>query len=166
MIHLLDTNVFINSGHFDYPIASFPGFWDWIDAGSEAGRIKTIPAVKRELSKKDDIAKAWLQSRDSLLVEPPPDLQTHLIQVVKSTSSLEVNAQEKSKFLGGADPQLIAYALAMGATVVTGETRRKPKKKVKIPVVCDKLNVACMSIRELIALSKVRFGIQDPSRWK
>src|SRR6266436_5208663 len=66
--------------------------------------------------------------------------------------------QTGSDFLSGADPILIACGLAHGYTVVSHEVHVPGQRsKVKIPAVCQALNVSCVTTFEMLAKEKVVF---------
>jgi len=67
----------------------------------------------------------------------------------------------KRSFLAGADPFLIAHALAHGHTVVTHEVHIDgERKKVKIPTVCRGLNVPCERTFQVLRRQKAAFVLQ------
>jgi len=64
---------------------------------------------------------------------------------------------EKAKFLGGADPWLVARALATKATVVTLEMPKNSPNKVSVVDACANFKVPTMKTWDLLALLKVKF---------
>ena len=69
--------------------------------------------------------------------------------------------QAKTQFLGGADPFLIAYAVAHGHTVVTDEILIPGElKRVKIPAVCQQFAVPCTSPFEMLRAEGARLVLR------
>lgn len=99
--------------------------------------------VYDELLKKDDEVAKWARERrtTALFVEPDEGVQTAFREVTRHVQG-EYAANQAAVFLSGADPWLIAHAMARGGKVVTLETRVSANsQKVKIPNVCDAFNV-------------------------
>lgn len=70
----------------------------------------------------------------------------------------DYNQQNRDSFLSGADPWIVAKAKAMGATVVSHESRiTQQGKKVKVPNVCQQYGVECISTFELLKILQAKF---------
>ena len=85
------------------------------------------------------------------------DTQTsqHLTKVVDWVQKADFKQAAKNLFLSGADPILIACALAHGHTVVSHEVHVEGlKRKVKIPTVCRALGITCMTTFQMLAAEK------------
>lgn len=61
-------------------------------------------------------------------------------------------------FMNGADPFVIAYAMAHNHTVVTHEVHiQGAVRKVRIPTICQSLNVPCIRTFDMLRNENVRF---------
>ena len=62
----------------------------------------------------------------------------------------------KENFLSKADPWIIAAAKAWGDTVVTFEKMPEPNStKVKIPDICKRIEVSCITLYEMMRTLKI-----------
>ena len=78
-------------------------------------------------------------------------------KVVAWVSSGGPLTPDKSKFLAGADPWLLARALATKATLVTLEMPRNSPNKVSLADACAHFKVPTTKTWNLLSLLKVRF---------
>jgi len=118
-------------------------FWDVLDSQVGAGTVYSSVMVYNELTVEDNKLSEWVKNRRStgLFVNPSEGVQTlfrGVADYVKSTYP----SYNADRFLGGADPWVIAHAIEDGSTVVTQEVLvQADSKKVKIPNVCKKFSV-------------------------
>ncbi|MFH1002644.1 MAG: DUF4411 family protein, partial [Chloroflexota bacterium] len=61
------------------------------------------------------------------------------------------------KFLGGADPWVIAHARALGGRIVTFEKPEPYSKKPKIPDVAALFDIKCISLWDMLTELKASF---------
>ena len=67
---------------------------------------------------------------------------------------------EKSRFISGADPWLIASAMHHDLVVVTQDVLvPADSQKIKIPNICVEFDVECINIFDLIRIEKVSFKL-------
>ena len=59
-------------------------------------------------------------------------------------------AHQAAEFLKGGDGWVIAHALESGGTVVTQESARSKKGRIKVPTVCRGLNVRCLDTFKML----------------
>lgn len=143
-IYWLDTNVFIEAKSTYYPFARVPQFWKFLAQEITRGNICCPRPVYDELMQHKDQLATWAKVRKSsgMCVQQPAEVykRYNIIcdYVVKNTSR-----HRAEEFLAGADGWVIAYAMHFGGTVVTQEARSR-KKKVRIPPICQVLNVSCI----------------------
>ncbi len=153
MAHLVDANCFIQAKNTFYPFDFCPGFWQWIDQQNASGVLFSIDKIKDELTGGRDELAAWAATKDDSFFLP---VDTATLQkytdIVAWVNSAGFKQAVVAEFLRGADPFLIAYALANGHTVVTHETSvpLNQKNKVKIPVVCHQFSVPHITIFDLL----------------
>ena len=153
MKYSVDTSAFIQSWRRYYPIDVFPSFWDMLDALIRAGDLVAIDEVLIELDKKDDEVLKWVRCRDELIV-PINDSIQHAVRVVLRERPRLIDTRRNRS---GADPFVIALAMAEGLTVVTDEQRTGSADRPNIPDVCDHLGVQCVGIIDLIRAEGGRF---------
>ena len=87
----------------------------------------------------------WAQHK-SLFWKPSSSCRKEFAQVIQAYESIwgKPSLEQLDKL--NADPYVIAHALAVQGTVVTNEVRNHSAKDVKIPNVCDKLSLPCITL--------------------
>ena len=157
----IDSNVFIQAANGPYGFDIAPGFWVALDNLTASGRIVSSSTVYDELLKKDDEVAKWARERrtaTALFVEPDEGVQTAFQEVAQYVQS-EYATNQAAKFLSGADPWLIAHAMASDGKVVTQEARVGDDSiKVKIPNVCDFFEVESLNVYEMLRELGVSIG--------
>lgn len=171
-IYILDANTLITAKNLYYQFATFPGFWKVLVDLHQQGLVFTVESVRSE----------WIRNRNNRNAER--DAEEDLAQWVRGEVPrgffLPVNASDvvrayreimtwvhsrsnyreyaKARFANGADGWLIAYALVNSCTVVTLEERAPNAKRViKIPDVCDRFDVDCVSTFDMLRELNVSF---------
>lgn len=159
-MHVLDSNIFIQSHRVTYPFDVFPTFWEWLEQEFDNGHVISIDMVKEELRKGKDELTDWINDRDPSWFMPVSDKETqkHLATIATHVmESRQFRGPAKRKFLDGADPWLIAKAKADGLTVITQEkSDPQSKKKIFIPDICRTFNVECCNLVELMRILGAR----------
>lgn len=64
MGYLLDTNVFIDAKDNYYRPDVCPGYWRWLELGSDQGMVYSVAAVMEELRKRDDDLAKWAKGTE------------------------------------------------------------------------------------------------------
>ena len=159
MAYLLDANTLIQAKNEYYAFDLCPGFWDWLNQQSLAGNVFSVQAVKDELERGDDELAQWASDRGTGFFLPPDKRTSGAMSAVSGwVQAGDFRDDARRIFLGGADPWLIAHASAHGHTVVTHEVHQDGQKsKVKIPTVCQALNVPCVRTFQMLQAECVRF---------
>ena len=160
MIYLLDTNTFIEAKNRYYRMTICPGFWDWLDQDSTRNRVFSIRMVAEELQRQDDYLSKWSKSRQNFFLgSNDEEIQQVYSEIARHvTNNPRYTEPHKSKFLGKADPWLIATAKTLEATVVTQEvTVPEDSRKVKIPNICNEFEVDYCNTFELLEALDVKF---------
>lgn len=159
MAYLLDADTLIQAKDEYYAFDLCPGFWNWVDQQNEAGTMFSVQAVKEELMRGDDELARWAAYRETGFFLPVDERTSGAMAAVSGwVQAGDFRDDAKRVFLAGADPWLIAHALAHGHTVVTHEVHVDGQKnKVKIPTVCRALNVPCIRTFEMLRTERARF---------
>lgn len=146
MRYLLDANVFIEAKNRYYAFDICPGFWEWMDSVcASAVDIGSIRNVRDELITGNDDLAEWAKARHDaawFLKVDDEETQKLFASIAADIAGSGYSTPAQSKFLGGADPWLIAKAKVLGATVVTHELPEPhAKKRVPIPNICENFGV-------------------------
>jgi hypothetical protein len=159
MAYLLDADMLIQAKDEYYAFDLCPGFWDWLDRQNAVGRIFSVQAVQAELGRGNDELAKWAVNRDKGFFLPVDERTSGAMAAVSGwVQAGDFRDDAKRLFLAGADPWLIAHALAHNHTVVTREVHVEGQKnRVKIPTVCRALNVPCTDPLTMLRTEKVRF---------
>lgn len=161
MKYLLDSNTFIEAKNRYYNMTVCPAYWIWILQKFGAQDVASISMVGEELKKGDDALADWAKDHPDLFISVDDDYtQACFVKVanlvIKKSSDMRVGAAEE--FLSGADPWLIAKAMATGAIVVTHESLNPIiKKKFLIPNLCEEFNVSWMNTFDMLYKLEARF---------
>ncbi len=154
MLYLLDADTLIRADRTYYPLKRFPVFWGWLLYHAGAGVIK-IPQEQYDevVAGRGDVVD-WLcekAKKDSLILPGAADPQL-VTKVTEEGYAPDLNDAELVTV--GLDPFLIAYALVSieDRTIVSFETSSPAKQRAnkKVPDVCAKLGVKCITLFELI----------------
>ncbi len=158
MRYLLDANVFISAKNLHYGMDFCPGFWDWLIAANQTGKVFSIEKVKAELEAGDDELSSWAASRGNpFFLEPDEAVLAGLARVADWVNGNGYTPAAKNTFFQVADYWLVAHALAKDFVVVTHERPAATPNKVKIPNVCVGLSIKVMSPFEMLRREKARF---------
>lgn len=149
-VYVLDSNFFIQAHRFYYPIDVAAGFWNKVRQLAEKGRVISIDKVKKELYDKNDALENWCRKNlpenffkdTSVVMDAYAQVTTWAIS--RSQHYLP-NALNEFLDADEADAFIIAYCLTDSANrfLVTQEVSEPNRKnKIKIPDVCNALNVS------------------------
>jgi len=144
MHYLLDANVFIDAvrkQYFGFDLC--PGFWTWVETAGRNGVCSSIAAVRAELLPGDELADWAAEQPDGFFADPDSVTIDGLRRVAEWSDTSDHTPAAKADFLAKADSVLVATALARELTVVTLETPRPERNRIKIPVACAALGVQC-----------------------
>jgi hypothetical protein len=154
MIYLLDANTFIEAKGRYYGMTICPAYWEWLLKAHEKEEIGSIEMVKTELANGNDELAQWVKSNSQIFVsEEAQEIQECFGASVAPAVSGMIHMKDgtHAEFMSGADPWLIATAMATGATIVTQEVYKSDiKKKIHIPNVCSLLGVPYMNTFEML----------------
>ena len=160
--YLLDASVFVQANNEHYGMDFCPAFWQWLEIANRNGIVLSIQEVTDEL--KDPDLTNWKNKSGYKLLLPAADA-AHLQAfntVQKCLQSLNYSTGRIRRFMRGADPHLIAYALEHRYTIVTHEKpASEADKRVKIPDVCNKFGIECIDPFEMLRREKARFILEN-----
>jgi len=137
-VFVLDANVLIDAAKRYYAFDLTPAFWDQLVAHGNAGRLCTIRRIADEIGFPDEL-KAWIDSafRGSVKDSGTPETLSHYAALMQWAQGQPFTDAARNEFAAVADAWLVAYAKAIGGTVVTHETYdANCKRRVKIPNAC------------------------------
>jgi len=156
--YCLDANFFVQGWNKYYSPDFCSGYWDIIDSLGKSGRVFIPQEVMNELQRKDDNLKKWLKDKKHLEHKIDLNVQNCLKKMYNADPSHKLlTNSEKNRSM--ADPWVIAHAMAENAIVVTKEVKdtSPSSKKVKIPNVCENMNIECIDDFEFIRRMKLNF---------
>lgn len=166
MIYLLDANTLIEAKNRYYRMTVCPGYWRWVQRSQGAGIVASIDLVGEELQRGNDDLAAWARGQVDLFLPVSDDSTQQAFGAVAAHVAAQAGAMKAGalqEFLGGADPWLIAKALAMGdAVVVTHEQfNLQLRRKFSIPNVCHHFGVQWVDTFDLLSRAEARFVLAD-----
>ena len=162
MAYLLDTDVFISAKNLHYGFDFCPAFWDWLVRANAHGRVFSIERVGREIKAGDDRLADWAAQRDDgFFLEPTPEMLTPLTTVSNWVVGHGYESAAVDTFLQIADYYLVAHALAAGYSVVTHEVRSTSRRRIKLPDVCDGLDIECRTPFEMLSQEQALFVLGE-----
>lgn len=163
MACLMDSNAFIQAKNHFYRFSFCPGFWDWIATHHNGGSLFSVEKVAEELKDGNDELATWVDA-----TAPPGFFVAPTAQVVTTQGVVArwVQAQatfspsEKARFLGRADPWLIAEAIENGHEIITFEDLVPANSsKVKIPNAAANFGVQCANLYDVLEASGAQLRI-------
>lgn len=158
MPYILDTNVFIEAKNQYYMFDVCPGFWEWLVERNRDGLVYSVQAVNDELQRGDDDLSAWAIQRGVEFFLPQNVSTARALETVGSeTRRMNYEETAVSDFFNTADYYLVAEAYAKKYTVVTRETKSNSTRLVKIPNICDELQITCISPFDMLHAENARF---------
>ena len=166
MSYCIDANVFITVWHVTYPPAIFPTLYQEMK-NTLPGKIILIKPVFDEIepvSGKKDVQTLKKEHPVRMWLKEDMGINEMAIDDKVKQKALELMAkyetEERSKGADEKDVTLMAFALLGNHTVVTLEAEQKqpPAKKLnyKIPLICQKENVECISFVELLGRCNIK----------
>lgn len=147
--YCIDTNALIDLWRRFYPSDIFPSLWKDLEDLISENCLIAPREVLSELGKWDDELLKWAKKHKKMFKDLDYDQMQEVTKILKDFPSLV----DPNKTTPDADPFVIALAISKDWTVVTSE---KPSTggRAKIPDVCKKCNVKCISLIEFFREQK------------
>jgi Domain of unknown function (DUF4411) len=145
----VDANVFIWGNREPYPLPGARSYWNWFESQIDSGKIITHWKCLREVTdgeKRDDpeLIVQWVKTRKNKLTAPADTPQISGLVGEMCEHCYETFGTAKTvEFTKGGDLWLIASAKLDNGKVVTQEST---KKQLRIPAICEKFEVAYVSM--------------------
>ncbi|BBZ51775.1 DUF4411 family protein [Mycobacterium heidelbergense] len=146
MLYSFDTSVIINGRRDLFRPTVFRELWTLVEDAITAGEVRSVDEVRRELAKRDDAAKQWADAQSDLFCPLDLPIQQSAIQILRLHPDLVKQGGQRS----GADPFVIALAMANKGKVVSQETASGNIDKPRIPDVCNAIGVPCLTLMDYI----------------
>jgi hypothetical protein len=148
-IYVVDSNFFIQAHRDNYPLDIAFSFWNKVKQLADNGTIISIDKVMNELYDKNDALENWCRANlpDNFFKDSSEVMAEYgRVSVWANSMSSHYMPNALNEFLDAdeADAFIVAYALAYpnNRIVVTQEISQSNRKnKIKIPEVCNALNV-------------------------
>lgn len=161
MTYLLVANTFIEAKNRYYNMTFCPAYWQWILQQHAVQDVASISLVGDELKRGDDELADWAWDSSGLFLGVDDDVTQVCFSKVANAivaQSMDMKPGAVEAFLAGADPWLIAKAMAIGGVVVTHEAHNPlAKKKFLIPNVCADFGVVWVNTFEMLVRFDARF---------
>ena len=156
MTHLycLDANVLIEAWNGYYSPQLCLSYWEVLQDLGRSDRIFLPHDVGQEILRTQDKLAEWL-SEGSIPIRKNTQASGLALARIFATDERHERLVDNIKGRSLADPWVIAHAMETGATVVTREkaTAESGSKRIRIPDVCCKMGVRCITdfqfLREL-----------------
>lgn len=153
-VYVVDTNFFIQAHRAHYPLDVVSSFWNKVKELAENESIISIDKVKHEIYRNNDALKQWCEENlPDDFFKDTSNITAAYSQVVSwaTARSNHFLPNALNEFLDSeeADAFIVAYVLSENhdRVVVTQEiSEPRSKKKVKIPDVCNGLNVNYVNV--------------------
>jgi hypothetical protein len=158
-VYWLDANVFIQAKNGPYGFRLVPQFWIFLSEQLEQGTVKSPKMVYDELvDGKDDLAAWFKPRREKGLCHHADEQVQQCFSTVANHVATKFKPHQVAEFLVGADGWLIAHAMNGDGIVVTQESDRSHKSKIKIPTICKLFKVRCMNTYEMLGALGANLG--------
>jgi hypothetical protein len=156
--YCLDANVLIQAWQKYYSPKICPDYWDLLDYLGTQNVVFMPEMVYDEIVRTDDDLSKWLK-KSKIPIKKIDEQVTKCLKEVYSADPNHKFLVDNTKARSLADPWVIAHALREKAVVVTKEEKVTAlnSTKIKIPNVCEKMNVSWINDFQLIEELGIKF---------
>lgn len=157
----MDTNVLIQAWQKYYSPSICPSYLDLLNQLGLENRIFIPKEVFVEITRTEDELAAWLKT-SKIPVYNLNESVTKCLSTIFAANPSHKFLVDSIKQRSLADPWVIAYAMSENACVVTKEEKvtASNSDKIKIPNVCENMNVRCINDFKFIREVSIRFTCQ------
>ena len=138
-----------------YSLQLVPTFWQFLERKANEGVIAIPRRVYQELADYGDNLADWVSARQQsgLFVDPDQDVSVAMTRVSDYVVQ-NYQGYKAQEFLGGADPWVIAHAVADGgSTIVTYESRVSLSSQTpKIPNIAQAFQVQTVNLFRMLQM--------------
>jgi Domain of unknown function (DUF4411) len=146
----IDADVLIQAKNGPYAFSVVPNFWIFIIKQFQRGVLNCPKIVYDELIDGNDELAKWCKIREGDICRPSlrPE-QKHLNAIADHVVS-KYKSHQAAEFMRGGDAWVIAHALQANGMVVTQESPRSRRSKIKIPTICTAFEVPYVNTYEML----------------
>lgn len=156
-MYIFDSNTFIQAKNLFYRFNFCSGYWDWLVDGAKAKKFYIAAAVEKELKKKEDEIKGWLDKMPGDFVIQDladQDVVNNYAEVIRwANFSTHYSDKAKKEFsdLDDADALLIALGMKYKYKIATHEkSDPASKKKIFLPDAAKAFGVQCVTLYDVL----------------
>ncbi len=149
--YCIDTSALIDLWR-SYPRDIFAGLWRNLERLASGGNLIAPHEVLKELEQKEDELLVWAMRNRKMFI----DLDSEQQQLVRGILRKYPTLLDPGKSIPDADPFVVALG-RKGYTVVTQEKARGPGGPMKIPDVCAKESVKCVTLHQMFREERWEF---------
>ena len=162
--YLLDADSLIRSKRQHYAFDFCPAFWDALLSAYGQNRLGSIAPIRKELLRGNDALADWVKDKVPHAFFGSVDDPQVQIGYKKVSTWVEGHDQysraAKQKFFNGADPWLVAVAMANHFVLVTYEVSSSESRAlIKLPDVAKHFNVTCIPPYSMLRQLQVVFRL-------
>ena len=153
----MDTSSLVEAHRRVYPPDRYGDFWSFLAKQISEGSICAPQQVYEEILKGEDddrLRRFTISRRTELCILPTRTVQIGY-RIIADYIKATYPYHQWSDFLG-TDAWVIAFAMKIGGTVITAESKIR-RKKIKIPEICEKFVVNCKNIDWMVQHFGVTF---------
>ena len=170
VVYLIDTSAIIDARDLHYSFGPRQPFWLWLSRQIDVGKVVVIEQVCDEIAVGNDELAEWIAGFAEQVRSAPLSYPGHLMAMKRwmlanyPKDACELFTDGSKEDMKPADPYLISHALHQQEhgleehVVVTQEVSSFPGGKVKIPDVCRRFGVRCITLSEMLAEAGVDFA--------
>lgn len=163
-MYLLDSNILKEAKNRYYGFAICPGFWEWVRRGSGSALLGSVAKIRDEINDgdEDDELRIWINDGQPLRFFTPDVATIEAIkEVTRWVMAQDFDEKNRAAFFAKADPLLVAHAMAHEGTIVVTHESYVPanSRKVKIPNVCEAMEVKWINCFEMLRQEQASFHL-------
>jgi hypothetical protein len=155
--YCLDANVLIQGWQKYYSPKLCPTYWEVLNKLGENNRVFIPRSVYDEIVRTEDNLKDWV-SNCSIPILDIDGAVTNCLQDMYNANTLHRLLVDNTRQRSLADPWVIAHAMKEKACVVTKEEKiNSSATKIRIPNVCENMDIRCIHDFEFIEEIGMKF---------